>query len=310
MSKSEALVASIRETGVLPSDWNDRWLASVRNTIWKGLSDEQVMVAAAFCGRYKLDPYLKEVHIIQGNPFVGRDGFLTVSERHPRYVDHVTGQVYEDDSFIIEDGVAKHMVKSFGDRGKYLGAFCTVYTKDGHAQTFMRRPDDFKHLLSKDNWKKDLSGMVLIRTITHAFRNVFSLSNLYTVEEADEVLRADIITLPDTHQAVMADARLDELVGELGGSTGGEDEEQQESDSDDLGDGPVEPVAPSPPSLKAQFDLLIAQYNLGYDHAYGELMKVAKVDDKRKLKNEDYRRAVEDPDSFVRFVAPTMDLPI
>lgn len=305
MSKSNALISSIRETGVLPAEWNDRWLTALRNTIWKGLSDSEVMVNAAFCGQYKLNPFLKEMHVIKGNPFVGRDGFLTTAERHPRYQDHVVGQVYEFDDFSVTDGIAHHTVNGFGDRGTYLGAYCTVYTKSGNAQTFTRKPSDFKHLLTKDNWKKDLEGMVLIRTMTWGFRSIFSLGNLYTVEEAPEVLDGSIVETD--HQADMAAARLEEIAAELGGSP--EDEQQQDINTTDLGDGNGDPAA-APLTAKTQFDRFIAERGLPYDKAYSELIDVAKARDKRGIKDRDYQAALDDPESFITLVMGQPELGI
>ena len=306
MSDNTALVQRVVDAQVLPEEWNrSAWVRSVTGTIWKDLKPEEVMVMAAFCGQTQLDPFRKEVFCIQGNPFVGRDGFITVMQRHPRYGGHIAGLIYEFDEFEVVNGMRAHRYGSPDKRGRLTGAYITIKTKDGFVETFTRQLADYKALWQKPNWKKDMPGMVLNRVITFGARAMFSLGSLYTVDEAAEVLQGQVVVEDD--QATIAYDRLKAITETLTGRGGsqGEPEEPtaEETDSDPVEAAEDEPAPP--PDTKpeqsepqAMFERMCLDAEFDIDDAYKLLLNVMKRDYKSRLKPSDYNHVINDWASF------------
>jgi hypothetical protein len=207
---NQAIIKRIQETSVLPQEWNrEAWISALMTV--DGVNTKNVMVVASFAGRYKLDPFVGQFHVIQGRPFVGRDGFLAIGTKDPRYVDHKFGKVYADDGYTRgDDDVAHVTVSGFGKskRGKFLGAYCTIWTKGDddvvRARTYEAESADFAEYLNdrkKQNWQRDPEGMVVIRCLTSAFRATFSLGGVYTVEEAPDVLEAEVVDMGNAIEA-------------------------------------------------------------------------------------------------------------
>lgn len=294
-----ALVERVRETKVLPERWNgEAWVSALRETVWKDLSDAEFMVCAAFAGQHELNPFRNEMFVIQGRPFVGRDGFIARAERHPRYESHRAGQVYENDVFHIDEDDIAHRTTATFDRGRYLGAYVTIWTTDGLARTFTGKPQDFKHLHNKPNWQRDLEGMVLIRTICQAFRSTLSLGNFYTTDEAPEVLEGHVVEL--------SEGRLSELTAALAGGDEGEVASADEQVPPDTGESPsprsIEVPTNRREALKQEFERECKRRGLNHDMALDALMRSIRVDDARRLTIEAYETALDDMDSLEALV--------
>lgn len=251
----ERALAKIENAGFLPEEWNKaEWIQTLMSTIWKDVPPRACLVGMAFAGNYGLNPYLNEFFLIEGRPFVGRDGFLKVGTGDPRYVDHKLYEVHAKDGFgINDDGTIRHEVNGFADdeRGRFLGAAMELWVRgdDGEVRCHPYKVElsDFKHLQKKHNWRTNPKGMCANRVIVRGFREHFPLGALYLVDEASEVLAGDMGAIEGEAIQDM-DERNEALVQQLLGQEADEDEEPGGSPSgDDSGDG-ESPPAPAPPT--------------------------------------------------------------
>lgn len=88
-----------------------------------------------------LNPYLREIWAVKyGNAaasiFIGRDGYRKSAQRNPSYDYHLADAVYENDLFDVDNGEVRHKY-SLKDRGKLLGAYCTVKRKGSSKANFV-----------------------------------------------------------------------------------------------------------------------------------------------------------------------------
>lgn len=87
-----------------------------------------------------LNPFLKEIWAVKykdspAQIFVGRDGYRKSAQSHPEYDYHLADAVYSNDDFKVENGEVKHSY-NLKDRGKLIGAYCTVKRKHSEKPIF------------------------------------------------------------------------------------------------------------------------------------------------------------------------------
>jgi len=116
--------------------WTPQEIEVIRNTVAKGTTDTELMQFLGVCRAVELNPLLKEIWCYKdgrGNVimFAGRDGFLTVAQRDPRYKGLRSCEICENDDFSadIPNGKVNHTIKHMkrADRGVILGAYAIVY---------------------------------------------------------------------------------------------------------------------------------------------------------------------------------------
>jgi len=128
------------------------------------MRDPNVHAAIAVCQRYDLDPVLKHVVVVDGNPFITRDGLLHIA--------HASGQL---------DGI---VLESIGDGDDEWTAKVSVYRKDmSHPFTFPGRFPKIQKTRSGNRPHPYAQEMAIKNAESHALRRAFSVAGLGVVEE-------------------------------------------------------------------------------------------------------------------------------
>ena len=118
------------------------------------------------CDRYHLDPLLKHMVIIQGNPYVTRDGYLHIA--------HLSGQL------------AGIEVIDTGDDSSHWWAKVSVYRKD------MQRPFTFTGRYPKDGQNKKFGPEMALKCAeVMALRRAFDVTGVGAAEERWDVNRGE-----------------------------------------------------------------------------------------------------------------------
>lgn len=146
---------------------------TLKQTAFKGASNEELMALTVVCNQYKLNPFLKEIHAFSGKgggivPMVSIDGWLRIINDHPQMDGLET-------TFTIENG-------------KPVSCTCTIHRKDRKIPTTIteylsecRRPTD--------PWKMEFR-MLRHKAIMQCGRVAFGLGGIYDEDDAGEMRQA------------------------------------------------------------------------------------------------------------------------
>ncbi|MGI4862404.1 MAG: RecT family recombinase [Janthinobacterium lividum] len=167
----------------------------MKDTVAKGVSDNEFMLFMHLAQHYGLDPFAKEVWCIKygGNPatiFTSRDGYLKIASRDPQMNGIVSDAVCANDTMERQpDGRVK---QTYGNpRGELVGAWAVVHRKDRDFPAYFYAP--FKEYNSGSNptWKKYPSAMIIKVAEAMALKRAFSISGLVTQEEIGLDMQAE-----------------------------------------------------------------------------------------------------------------------
>lgn len=180
--------------GEILAEYDRNMIDTIKSTVAKNATDEELMMFLTLASRYDLDPFKKEIWFLKykGNDpqiFTSRDGFLKIAKRDSEFKQIQSQAVYENDEFEIGqefvDGVFKitSFKHKFGakDRGKILGAFCIIeYHTNKPLVTFVSY-DEYKQ--PTPTWKKNGSSMIRKVAEKEACRLSSGVSGLHIPEE-------------------------------------------------------------------------------------------------------------------------------
>jgi hypothetical protein len=192
----------VRKSALLePGQWTDEKIEAVFRAVAPvNASLPQLAMFLSTCQRYELDPFVGEIWLgeVDGKviTLTGRDTYLTVARRDPRYGGILHGVIYEGDGFRArrqKDGSVLIEHEKVFPRGKVLGAYC-VAKIDGQPDILVDRDvNEYAHLIGgrKKNWRY-VATMMGTRCIAEALRFGFGLHGLYMPEEfhSDELAQA------------------------------------------------------------------------------------------------------------------------
>ena len=191
--------------------WSPDEVTTIRNTVAKGASDNELKMFLHLSQTYGLDPFAKEIWFIKagGQPVImtSRDGYLKIANNDKGYEGMVSDVVYEGDAFQkTVDGVSH--TYGVGKRGGILGAYALVYKQGTRFPAYVFAP--FRDYNKGNNvWRQYPHAMILKVAESMALKRAFSLSGLVTREEIDtqdpsaprsvEAIDAEVIDYaPDT----------------------------------------------------------------------------------------------------------------
>jgi hypothetical protein len=90
-------------------------IETIKNTICKGASTEQLQTFLALAKHFNLNPFNKEIYYAsQIGVFVGRHGKLRIANRHPDYRGLISSVIRDDDDFEFDAAnqkIIKHIIK-------------------------------------------------------------------------------------------------------------------------------------------------------------------------------------------------------
>ena len=148
--------------------------------------------------------WVKEVQFI-----IGYKGMIDLARRSGHIQSIYAHAVYENDEFEYELGLHPKLTHkpSFGDRGKFIGAYAVAHFKDGGYQMeFMPESEIEKRRgrsKSKDfgPWKSDYEEMAKKTVVRSMFKYLPISIEVQTQAQHDEVIRKDITEEPEFIEA-------------------------------------------------------------------------------------------------------------
>lgn len=203
------MTTALAESQTQAIQWSPDEVTTIRNTVAKGASDNELKMFLHLSQTYGLDPFAKEIWFIKagGQPVImtGRDGYLKIASTRKEYEGMVSDVVYEGDSFQRTiDGVSH--TYSASKRGGILGAYALVYKQGIRFPAYVFAP--FRDYNKGNNvWRQYPHAMILKVAESMALKRAFSLSGLVTREEldaGDEPIDAEVVDHTPNTPARMA----------------------------------------------------------------------------------------------------------
>ncbi len=207
-----------------PDEWQPARISALLELLPSEFRDPGSAISMlARAQRSGLDPFIREIHAWKdqrGNLcfHTARDGWVRIAENDEDIDSLSFGVVYKGDSFSWKQDGRKIVVEHTGGiaaEKEIVGAYCVVHRVHAQADHIERRVmADYRHLLSKDNWKNYPEDMILTRVISAAVKFCSPLgAGIYTPDEAAEV---GLIGTSGNAVLVDMDAKADALAGRLG----------------------------------------------------------------------------------------------
>lgn len=188
--------------------FDDQLVALVRSAIMPPeATNADTYFLLLLSARYGLDPFLREIWAAkmkgrtgeQGGVaiMVGRDGMLSIAERHRTFRGFRNQAVYENDEFSYDaeprempDGTFSHVRHSFDvtkDRGRLLGAWAEIY-RQGRPPVFFWAPlEDYmptsERKLEYSPWRSMKNVMIEKCALSTGLRVAFRITGIYIEEE-------------------------------------------------------------------------------------------------------------------------------
>lgn len=186
MTKS---ITSYEESGLT---YTPDQIETIKNTVAKGSSDDELKMFIHICKTYGLDPFIKEIFFnkINGQPTIitSRDGYLKIAHRNSEYDGMKSDVIRKGDKF---KRVGLDVEHEYGDeRGDIVGAYAVIYRKDQRVPTYCHAP--FKDYYKQTGtWRQYPSAMIQKVAESMALKRAFAISGLVTREELDNESEED-----------------------------------------------------------------------------------------------------------------------
>lgn len=118
----------------------EKQLTEIKNIFAKDLTDTEFQTFVWIWKTTWLNPFLREIWAVKyGNQsasiFIWRDGYRKSAQANPEYDYHDVDAVYENDDFMVKNGVVEHSY-NFKNRWRLVGAYCLVKRKSSSKAMF------------------------------------------------------------------------------------------------------------------------------------------------------------------------------
>ena len=154
------------EHGSIMAEYPPKLVDTIKSTVAKGATDEELYMFLSIANQYDLNPFMKEIWFtkMQGEVAImtSRDGYKKLAEREPNFRKCQSMAVYENDEFEMElvMGEVTNITHKFkqNDRGNIIGAYAVLKTvnMDNYVSYV-----NFKEYDKRNNiWKKYPSAMI------------------------------------------------------------------------------------------------------------------------------------------------------
>lgn len=189
--------------------FDNEQVALIRATVARNASTAELAMFLELARRYELDPFAGQIYFTkmpgsngeEGRPaiIVGRDGFLTIANRHSDFEGMTGDVVYENDEFVKTENPdgpgVQHTVTNPGARGACVGAWSIVYRTGRRPIYFFAPLDQYlptsERKLKYSPWGTQLDVMILKCAQSTALRLAFNITGLIGEEEASAALARD-----------------------------------------------------------------------------------------------------------------------
>ena len=173
-----------------------RVIDTIRATVAKDASPQELEMFLHLCNQYQLDPFRKEIWFIKYKSNKGgsatptiitsRDGYLKIAQQHPDYQGLMSQEVRENDYFEMQpdSGTVIHrFAQPISNRGQIVGAWATTYRKGFKPLSIFVNYSEYAG--NSDIWRKYPSSMIIKVAEVFVLKRQFSITGLVTREELD-----------------------------------------------------------------------------------------------------------------------------
>jgi phage recombination protein Bet len=145
--------------------------STLKNTVFKGATDDELLALVVTANTYELNPILKELYAFPKKgggitPMVGVDGWIKIANRQPNF-----------------DGME---VEVYGDGKTPTHATGTIYLKDrSHPVKVTEYFDECKR--NTDPWRSHPRRMLRHKAMVQAARLAFGYAGIFDADEAERI---------------------------------------------------------------------------------------------------------------------------
>ena len=150
----------------------DKLLGTLKSTVFKGATNEELLALVVVSNSYGLNPLTKEIYAFPAKgggiaPIVSIDGWIRMTNDHPQF-----------------DGMDLDV--DFGDDGKPESATCKIYRKDRtHATSITEYYSEC--FRNTEPWKQCPARMLRHKALIQCARVAFGFSGVYDEDEARDI---------------------------------------------------------------------------------------------------------------------------
>lgn len=193
-SATKALMT--QDTSTAGEEWTDAQIKVMRNTVADKATPAEFAYFLNVAKYSGLNPFLREIYFFKNDKgqttiITGRDGYLTIAKRDPRFRGIHSMEVCEKDEFEMsfEDGVmkvSKHKITNIADRGKILGAWACGRMGEQDTVTIfasMTEYDKSGNAKGGKVWKQYTSSMIRKVAESMVLKRIAGISGLVTEAE-------------------------------------------------------------------------------------------------------------------------------
>lgn len=203
--------------------YDRKMIETIKSTVAKNATDEELYMFLAIANKYDLDVFLKECWFIKyGNKdpqiFTSRDGFIKIAKRDADFKQIQSQEVCENDDFklghrINEEGdleisTFEHTF-SAKDRGKVIGAWCSISYHSKKPLVVYVDYDEYKQP-TNPLWKKNSAAMIKKVAEKNCCKLSANITGLYIPEEMPDYYQREsnkIVRVSD--EAIMQKAEAE-----------------------------------------------------------------------------------------------------
>ena len=203
--ETKALMATTPTTAIIEQKWTDEQIETMRKTVAEKATPAEFAYFMNVAAATGLNPFLREIYFMKTDKgqtaiITGRDGYLTIAKRDPRFRGIQSMEVCESDNFEMGfvDGrmdVTKHEITDFQKRGAIIGAWARG-KMDGQdpVTTFVTIAEYDK---GGNIWQQYKSAMIRKVAESMVLKRIAGISGLVTEAEISEsktmVLDAEVV---------------------------------------------------------------------------------------------------------------------
>jgi phage recombination protein Bet len=164
---------------------------TLKNTVFKGATDDEMLALVVTANTYELNPLLKELYAFPKKgggitPMVGIDGWLKIANRQPNY-----------------DGME---VDVYGTDKTPTHATCEIFLKDrSHSVKITEYYEECRR--NTDPWTQMPRRMLRNKAIIQAVRVAFGIGGIHDEDESEDISIRDVT--PRTSKAVLRETMIE-----------------------------------------------------------------------------------------------------
>ena len=211
--------------GVL-AEYPSDLVETIKATVAKGATDEELYMFLSIANQYSLNPFLKEIWFTKMGDDIAimtsRDGYRKLAMREPTFRKCQSMAVYENDEFEMEllMGEITNLTHKFkqNDRGAIKGAYAVLKTTTHENYVAYV---DFKEYDKKNNiWRKYSSAMIRKVAENDVYKRFVNINGLNDYESMPNKFRNEIVEeefdYSEEFEPIDIQGVIDEMEEELG----------------------------------------------------------------------------------------------